>query len=533
MSDTETPPRAGRRQWIGLAVLALPTMLATLDISVLFLALPQLSANLGATATEQLWISDIYGFLIAGFLVTMGTLGDRVGRRRVLFVGAAAFAVTSLLAAYSSSPEMLIVCRALMGVAGATIMPSTLALITGMFPHPKEQSTAIVVWAMALTGGVALGPVVGGLMLEAFWWGSVFLIGVPVMVLLLAVGPAVLPEFKDPKPGRLDPISVALSLLAILPFMYGLKGMAENGFSVGWLAVAVAGVTFGVVFVLRQRRLASPLLDLRLFGIPAVGGALLLAMLVAAFQAGSEFFVAQYLQLVEGLTPLAAGMYLLIPTFALLIAMFVSQGVAQVVRPGYIIAAGTVVAAVGMVVLTQVGTATGLTMLVIALTIVYVGAAPVGPLVSQLVVPVAPPEKAGSASSLATTSGELGVALGIALLGSVGTAVYRSDIQVPDEIAGTAAGDLASETLPGAMSVAQDLPPDVANSLVSSAKEALTSGLNTAAAICVVAFLALTVLAVATLRKVDPINHQPPTDDGAPVTEEDIAEDEEKSTAPA
>lgn len=544
MSDTDTPPRAGRREWIGLAVLALPTMLATLDISVLFLALPQLSSDLGATASEQLWISDIYGFLIAGFLVTMGTLGDRIGRKKLLLTGAAAFTVASLFAAYSSSPEMLIIFRALMGVSAASIMPSTLAIITSMFKHPKQQGAAIAVWAMALTGGVALGPVVGGLMLQAFWWGSVFLIGVPIMLLLLAIGPAVLPEFKDPNnPGRLDPVSVALSLFAILPFMYGLKQMAEDGFSFGSLLVTLVGVASGVTFVVRQRRLESPLLDLRLFGIPAVGGALLLALLAAAFQGGSEFFVAQFIQLVTGLTPLAAGLYLLIPTFALLITMMLSFGIAQKVRPAYVIGAGCVVAATGMIVLTQVGTTSGLTMLIVALTIIYVGSAPVGPLVSQLVVPVAPPEKAGSASSLATTSGELGVALGIALLGTVGTAVYRNDIQVPPEIAGTAAGDLAGETLPGAVGVAQDLPPDVATSLVNSAKEALTSGMNTAAVISTVAFLGLAILAIATLRKVDPMGPQslvPPTatntTDGAEVDAEDGIEDdsvEEKSPAPA
>jgi MFS transporter, DHA2 family, multidrug resistance protein len=496
---------AGRREWAALALLALPTMLTTLDISVLFLALPKLTADLRPSATQQLWISDIYGFLIAGFLVTMGTLGDRVGRRRVLLAGGAAFGVLSLVAAYSAAPQMLIASRALLGVAGATILPSTLALVNGMFRDPKQLGTAIGVWASALAGGVAVGPIVGGLLLRGFWWGSVFLISLPVMALLLAAGPRLLPEFKAPAAGRLDPASVVLSLAAILPFIYGLKELAMSGWQAQWVATTLAGLAFGVVFGLRQRRLSSPLLDLRLFAIPAVGGALALGLLNASLQGGSEFFVSQYLQSVKGLTPLSAGLWLLVPTFALLAGIMVSQGLAQKARPAYIIAAGMAVAAMGMVVLTQVGTTASLAVVIAGITIVYAGASPVGPLISQLIVPAAPPEKAGSASALQSTSGELGIALGIALLGSIGSAVYRGHITIPAQIAGTTAGHNAHETVAGALSAAAQLPASVADALITSARNAFTSGLNTATAVCAIAFAGLTVLAIVTLRHIAPL----------------------------
>ena len=498
-------PVAGRREWMALAVLALPTMLTTLDISVLFLALPSLTGDLQASSTQQLWISDIYGFLIAGFLVTMGTLGDRYGRKRVLLTGGAAFGVLSLVAAAAQTPGQLIVTRALLGVAGATILPSTLALINGIFRNPKQLGAAIGVWASALTAGVAIGPVVGGLLLRSFWWGSVFLISVPVMALLLIAGPKLLPEEKEPQAGRIDLVSVVLSLAAILPFVYGLKELAAMGWEARWVLSVVAGLLFGVVFVMRQRRLASPLVDLRLFAIPAVGGALVLGLLSASVQGGSEFFIAQYMQSVHGLSPLSAGLWLLIPTFALLAGIMVSQGLAQKLKPASIIGTGLVVSATGMVVLTQIGATSGLGVVLLGITIVYVGASPVGPLVSQLIVPAAPPEKAGSASSLQATSGELGIALGIALLGSIGTAVYRSHIVVPDALAGTPAAQTAHETVGGAVAAASQVPGAAGATLLSSAREAFTTGLNVTAAVCAVAFVALAVLSVTTLGKVGPL----------------------------
>jgi DHA2 family multidrug resistance protein-like MFS transporter len=510
MEETGTSPaaQAGRREWIGVAVLTLPTLLTMMDISVLFLALPKLTTDLGASATQQLWIGDVYGFLIAGFLVTMGTLGDRIGRRRVLLLGAFAFGVLSILAAFSSSAELLIVYRALLGVAGATIMPSTLALISAMFENPRQRGAAIAVWASALTLGVALGPIVGGLLLQWFWWGSVFLIAVPIMLLVLVTGPALLPKFKSPQPGRLDLVSVVLSLAAILPFIYGFKEVAKVGWQTGPVLIALAGVLFGVIFVVRQRRLANPLLDLSLFRVRAVSGALVLSLLVAGVQGGSGFYVSQFLQSVKGLTPLQSGLWILVPVFALLIGIGVSQGVAAKVRPAYVLAGGMVIAAVGMGLLTQLSASSGLAFLLVGFAVIYFGVSPVGPLVGQLVVPAAPPEKAGSAASLQSTSGELGVALGIAITGSIGMASYHSGVSVPQEIAGTAAGKAAGETIAGAVNVAQSLPAAIGRPLLDSARAAFTSGLVTTAVVCTVAFVVLAVLAAAMLKHLPPMGAQ-------------------------
>ena len=260
--------KATRREWIGLAVIALPCMLYSMDLTVLNLAVPALSADLRPGSAELLWIVDIYGFLVAGSLITMGALGDRIGRRKLLLIGAAAFGVASILAAFSATAAMLIAARALLGVAGATLAPSTLSLIRNMFHDPHERTVAISAWVMSYSAGAAVGPVIGGVLLEHFWWGSVFLINVPVMALLLALGPLLLPEFRDPGAARLDLLSAAQSVAGVLAIIYGLKRIAEGG--ADWLPalVILAGLALVVVFVRRQRKLADPLIDLRLFRIP-------------------------------------------------------------------------------------------------------------------------------------------------------------------------------------------------------------------------------------------------------------------------
>jgi MFS transporter, DHA2 family, multidrug resistance protein len=225
---SDPPAKATRREWIGLAVIALPCLLYSMDLTVLNLAVPHLSAALRPSSAQLLWIVDIYGFMIAGSLIPMGTLGDRIGRRRLLLVGAAAFGVASVLAAFSTSANRLSAARAVLGIAGATLAPSTLSLIRNMFLDPEQRTAAIGVWITSYSVGGAIGPILGGLLLQHFWWGSVFLLGVPVMVLLLLVGPVLLPEYRDPNAGRPDVISAAQSLFAILLVIYGLKQIAQD-----------------------------------------------------------------------------------------------------------------------------------------------------------------------------------------------------------------------------------------------------------------------------------------------------------------
>jgi DHA2 family multidrug resistance protein-like MFS transporter len=295
ITGTAPPPKADRKAWIGLAVIALPCVLYSMDLTVLNLAIPQLSADLKPSGTQLLWIMDIYGFLVAGFLITMGTLGDRIGRRKLLMIGAIAFGIASIIAAFSNTAGMLIAARALLGVAGATLAPSTLSLIRNMFPDPGQRTTAIGIWASSYSAGGAIGPLLGGFMLEHFWWGSVFLLAVPVMVLLLILGPLLLPEFRDPKAGRLDILSAVLSLAAVLLVIYGLKQIAVAG--VGWLPLAfvAAGIITGIVFLYRQTKLADPLIDIRLFKIPAFSASLLLYTMGCFVMFGSFFYTYQYL----------------------------------------------------------------------------------------------------------------------------------------------------------------------------------------------------------------------------------------------
>lgn len=487
-----TSSRAGARAWLGLGVLALATLLLAVDNTVLMLALPHLAADLDPSATELLWITDVYGFMMAGFIITMGSVGDRIGRRRLLLIGAAAFAAASLVAAYSTTTAMLIAARVLLGIAGATISPSTLALVAGLFSDARQRALAIGVFTACFMGGAALGPVIGGLLLQHFWWGSVFLMGVPIMVAVLVGGLLLLPETAGEGSGRLDPASVALSLAAILPLVHGLKELADDpGQPVAYAAVA-AGLGFGWAFIRRQRGLAEPLVDLRLFGNRSFSAALLVLALAMVVQGGVYLFVSQHLQLVEGLSPLAAGLWMAVPALALVVGSLVAPVIAGRFRPALVVAAGLAVSAAGFAVVVAGG---GLGTLIAGVTVAFLGMAPVGALGLGLIVGAAPPERSGSASAMAECGGELGIALGIALLGSVGTAVYGGLVTSPH------AGSALSE----ALAAAATLPPGPAAELVAEAKAAFTQSLLVVAGVSGVLVLALAAAAMTLLRHLRPI----------------------------
>jgi DHA2 family multidrug resistance protein-like MFS transporter len=491
------PPRAGRREWIGLAVIALPCLLYSMDLTVLFLAVPELSADLEPSSSQLLWISDIYGFLLAGLLITMGTLGDRVGRRRLLMIGAAAFGAASVLAAFSTTAEMLIASRALLGVAAATLAPSTLSLIRNMFLDDRQRTTAIAVWVTSFSAGAAIGPIAGGALLEFFWWGSVFLLAVPVMALLLVVGPRLLPEFRDPDAGRLDLLSAAQSLVAVLAVIFGIKRIAEGGLETAAVASILLGLAVGAVFIRRQRRLEEPLVDLRLFRTPAFSAALGMntAALLVVF--GGEFLIAQYLQLVLGLSPLEAGLWTLPSAAGFIVGSMLAPAVVRRVRPGLVVAGGLALAAAGFVLLTRVDGASGLGVVVAGSVLLALGASPVVTLSTDLIVGAAPPERAGVASGLSETGAELGGALGIAILGSIGAAVYRREVadEVPEGVPADAA-DAARDTLGGALGAAEDLP----GRLLDAATDAFAQGFQMAAAVSAVLMAGLAAVALRVLR---------------------------------
>jgi MFS transporter, DHA2 family, multidrug resistance protein len=493
-----TAPKAGRREWVGLAVLALACVVYAMDLTVLHLAVPLLSEDLQPSSAQLLWIADIYGFMVAGALITMGTLGDRIGRRRLLLIGAAAFAVASLLAAFSTSAEMLIAARALLGIAGATIAPSTLSLIRNLFHDPDQRTFAVGVWITAYSLGGALGPLLGGVLLEFFWWGSVFLLAIPVMALLLVLGPVLLPEFRDPQAGRLDIASAALSLVAVLAVVYGLKQLAQDGLGVSPLAAIVVGLVLGALFVRRQSRLADPLIDLRLFRVPAFSASLAVYTLGILVLFGSFLFIYQYLQLVLDLSPLMAGVVTL-PSFAgFVVGSMLAPVFVKRVRPAYVMTAGLALAAVGLLGLTQLSVESGIGLL-IGTSIVYsLGIAPVFTLTNDLILGAAPPEKAGAASGISETGAELGGALSIAILGTIGTAVYRT--QMEDGIPATVPADeaeTARDTLGGAVAVSDELPTALAGEVLAAAQEAFTQGLQVVALVsAIIAALAAVGVAV-------------------------------------
>jgi DHA2 family multidrug resistance protein-like MFS transporter len=486
----EEDTMATRREWIGLAVIALPCLLYAMDLTVLTLAVPSLTADLHPSATELLWIVDIYGFLVAGFLITMGTLGDRIGRRRLLLIGATAFGAASVVAAFASSPEMLIASRALLGIAGATLAPSTLSLIRSMFHDAGQRTVAIGIWVTSFSVGAAIGPLVGGVLLEHFWWGSVFLLAVPVMALLLAVGPRLLPEYRDPEPGRLDLASVALSLVAVLAVIYGVKGVATDGVSWAALAPVLAGLAVGAAFVDRQRRLADPMIDLGLFRKPGFSPALGANLLAFAVAFGIEIFVAQYLQLVLGYAPLEAGLWSVPSAAAFVVGAQLTPPLAARMQPALVMLGGLVVAVLGAAVLTQVEATSGPAPVVAGAVILALGLTPLVTLAADLAVGSAPPERAGAASGISETSSELGGALGIALLGTIGTAVFR-------------AGDTGHDTLGGAVEAAQRLPVTARAEFLEPAREAFTESLQVAATVGGAIILAAAILVATVVRRGD------------------------------
>jgi MFS transporter, DHA2 family, multidrug resistance protein len=494
--------RAGRREWIGLAVIALPCLLYSMDLTVLYLALPSLTAELEPSSSQLLWITDIYGFFLAGLLITMGTLGDRIGRRRLLLTGAAAFGAASVLAAFSTSVAMLMISRALLGVAAATLAPSTLSLIRNMFLDPRQRTFAIGVWATSFSVGAAIGPLLGGVLLEFFWWGSVFLLAVPVMALLLLLGPRLLPEFRDPNAGRLDLVSAGLSIAAVLAVIYGLKRTAESGLS--WQAVlsTAAGFAVALVFVRRQRVLANPLIDLRLFRSRSFDAALAANALSIAIVFGIELFIAQYLQLVMGLSPLEAGLWTIPSAGGFIAGSMLAPLLVRHIRPAFVVAGSFVLTAVGLVVLTRVDGDADLVLIVTAWVVIALGVAPPVTLGTDLIVGCVAPERAGAASGLSETSTELGGALGIALLGSIGVAVYRNQLGDALPIGlGSDQADTAKDTLGGARDVADALGGESGSNLLDAAQAAFAQSMHVAAFVAAAVALGTALVAAVFLRR--------------------------------
>lgn len=490
--DADVVTRPGR--WLALAVLVLAVLLVAVDATVLGLATPFLTEDLKPSGTQLLWIGDAYSFVLAGLLVSMGSLGDRIGRKRILLIGATAFGAISVLNAYANSAELMIVARALLGVAGATLMPATLALIRNLFHDPRERSLAIGVWGAAASAGVAVGPIVGGVLLENFWWGSVFLINLPVMAVLVVVGAKLLPESRNPQPGPWDLLSVVLSMVGMIGVIYAIKEFAAHGF--GWVAVAagVVGLVALYGFVRRQRRLPIPLLDLRLFRSRGFSSAVLADLLTILGLSGLIFFLSQYLQLVQGRRPIEAGLAELPAAIGAVAAGLLAGRAARRFSVRAVVAGGLAAIGLALAALTTISTTTGYPMLGAALLVVGAGAGFSFTITADVILTAVPKEQAGAASAVSETAYELGAALGIALLGSIVTGIYRG---FPSP-AGTPAS--AHESLGGAFEAAANLPPHAAAALLDAARQSFADGIAVAAGVGAAVLLATAVAAWFLLR---------------------------------
>ncbi|CAM5235028.1 MFS transporter [Streptomyces aurantiogriseus] len=491
-TTTEAVKRPGR--WLALSVLVLAVLLVAVDATVLGLATPYISEDLEPSGTQLLWIGDVYSFVIAGLLVSMGSLGDRIGRKRILLGGATAFGAISVLNAYAATPETMIVARALLGVAGATLMPATLALIRNLFHDPRERSLAVGIWGATASAGTAVGPVVGGFLLEHFWWGSVFLINLPVMAVLVVVGIRTLPESRNPNPGPWDLTSVVLSLVGMIGVVYAVKEAATHGLTWATLAAALLGTAALYGFVRRQLALPTPLLDMRLFRNRGFSGAVLADLLTVLGLSGLVFFLSQYLQLVQGRRPFEAGLAELPAALGAVAAGLVAGRAARRLSVRAVVSGGLAAIGLALAALTVIDESTGYPLLGAALLIVGVGAGFSFTVTADVILGSVPKEQAGAASAVSETAYELGAALGIAVLGSIVTGVYR-DFAAPT---GTPEG--AHESLGGAVEAAAGMPSGKAEALLASARDAFVDGLTIAAGVGATILLATAVAAWFMLR---------------------------------
>ncbi|HET9349266.1 MAG TPA: MFS transporter [Arthrobacter sp.] len=514
-AGTKQAPRAPWRDWLALALLMFPVLLVAVDNTALTFALPAIARSLDASGVELLWIVDAYPLVLAGLLVAKGSLGDRIGRRRLLFVGSTGFAAVSAVTAFAPSAEWLVAGRAGLGFFGAMLMPSTLSLIRNIFPEPNRRRLAVAIWAAGFSGGAALGPIFGGWLVEHFWWGAVLLVAVPIILPLLVLGPALIPESRDPNPGRVDVPSIVLSLLVMVPVVYGIKVLATHGLALEPLAAIGFGLLMGYVFIRRQRLLASglplaanraaPLLDLSLFGNRVFSTAIIANVLALFSFNGFILFLAQHLQLIEGQSPSESGVAMVPALIATVLAGLLVVPLVKKVRPGFVVAGGLLLSAGGYFLVAFGDHGNGPALLLAALLVLCLGVGAAETISNDLILGAAPAEKSGAAAAISETGYEIGSLLGTAILGSILTASYQGNLRLPagvEDAAPAEASAQAGETLAGAVELAQALPGPLAEGVMTAARAAFDSGVHITATIALVLMAGASVLAAVVLRKV-------------------------------
>lgn len=503
--DAEGDRRVGTAQRQGtLAICCLAALLLAIDGTVLSLAIPALTLRLNPSANQILWIADVYGFVLGGLLIPMGNLGDRIGRKRLLLFGVTAFGLASAATAFAPTPELLIAARAVLGVAGATVMPSTLSILRNVYTDPVRRSSAIGLWSGTSIAGFALGPIVGGVLLEHFWWGSVFLVNVPVCAGVVVAGLLVLPESRNPRPGRIDLPSVALAIVGIVSLSYAVKESVRVGVLQSKVLLAI-GLGVGALcwFVRRQPRLTEPLIDLGLFRrreyAVSVGASAVTLFLTAAL--GIVF--AQYFQLVLGWSQLRSGLAGLPGALCAVVGGALAARATVACGPMRVIALGLGGMALGCALYLPVGIAPNYWLVLAPMVVFGVGAGLTVAATNDTLVAAFPPDRAGAAAAISETAFEVGGALGIALIGSVLNAVYRTSITLPTDLPADQVSRVR-ESLGTAITDVAARPEQAAGAVVDAARAAFVDGVHVAALVCAVLAAVLTVPAVLALRRPTP-----------------------------
>jgi DHA2 family multidrug resistance protein-like MFS transporter len=487
------------RRWWAFACLCLPVLVTSMDVSVLLFAVPSLTRDLHAGASQQLWILDVYGLVLAALLLPFGALADRIGRRRLLLLGAALFGLASLAAAEAPTAGWLIAARAVLGLGGATLLPSALALVRSLFDDPAERSKAVGIWSAVLAGGVGLGPVVSGLLIEHYWWGSVFLVNLPAVALLLIAVPALVPESRALESAPLDLLGAAFCLVAVLSLVYAVQTVAESGWSATRAGAVAMGLLAGALFVARQRRSAHPMIDPTWFTRPVFAGSVGVNAIGMAVVVGNGFLISQYLQSVLGMSPLRAALWSLAPTVVVGGVAPLAAVAARRLGRSATVAGALAVAAAGFLVLTRAQPHSSLWLALIGATLVACGVVSVATLVTDVVVSAVPPHQTGAAAGFVETTTELAGALGIAVLGSVLAAVYRGGVHDVLPALPREARAAASQSLAGALAVAQE-GGGRTTSVVAAARAAYTTGMHSADVVAACLLSAGAVIALVTLR---------------------------------
>ena len=459
---SQAPPQqySRGRRWAALAVLTASLLVITMDMTILNIALPEMAAELHPSSDQQLWIIDVYSLVLAGLLVSFAAIADRWGRKRMLLLGYAIFGGASLLILFANSAEGVIGIRALLGVGGAMIMPITLSLIRVIFTNPKERATALSIWAAVSSLGAAVGPLIGGVLLEHFSWHAAFLINVPLMLAGVIAGMLILPESRVAHPGRWDALAAALSLVGMTLLVWAIKtfGKAASFLVPEALIAFAAGAALLAWFVVRCIRSDAPLLELKLFRNREFSAGILAALGSTFAMIAALLLIAQWMQLVDGASPVEAGVRLFPIAIAGAIASLAAPPLARLVGARTVLAGGIVAAGIGMFLIgIQPGTLSTLTVIV-ALALVGAGSGSLA-IGSAMIMHGSPEEKAGSAGAIEETSYELGAVLGVAILGSISALLYRAEFVGSGALAGIdpELGAQAQESLGAAVSIAEEL----------------------------------------------------------------------------